>query len=147
MMEFRLKGIAAVVAGVLFVGVALSYRVFLHRDLVSDPEVKIRIENQLASEIAGDIVADAEAVQAAMDRGDFEEATALAEGVSTRRVEVEKLALRGTGEDVIVRATYTVNGPEGPREETGYFRFSHSPAFGWRYERETTAFSWYTKLF
>jgi hypothetical protein len=55
--------------------------------------------------------------------------------------------MKGRGEKIIIKAAYTVHRPEGDEEKTGYFRFSHTPVTGWRYKWQTTAFSWYSRLF
>lgn len=145
-MEIKLKGIPALLAGIVLVAGFLGYRAFLHQDLEASPEVRQLLELQLASEIAGSITADTEAIRERLDQGDPEAATALAAGTLQRRVEIGDLAMKGSGEDILVRAEYTVHGPDAPEAKTGYFRFSHSAITGWRYRRETTALSWYLKV-
>ena len=100
----------------------------------------------LMSEIAGGITADAKEIRAKIDSGDNEGATAIAEGTLKRKVEIDEIDMRGGGDDIIIRASYTVHGPDTPKAAVGYFRFSHSPITGWRYRRETTALSWYLKV-
>lgn len=145
-MEIKLKGTPALLVGVLIVAGFIGYRSYLHRDLEANPEVRQLLELHLSSEVAGAIVADTEAIRERMDRGDNEGASALAEGIVKRRVEIGDLAMRGGGESILVRAHYTVHGPGTPEPNTGYFRFSHSAITSWRYERETTALSWYLKV-
>lgn len=146
-MEIKLEGKAAGVAVVVAIVAMVGYRMFLHGDFATNPEVRQALETSLMSRIAGDVTADTEAIRAAMDRGDHEEAERLARGTLERKVTIEELAMRGGGDDVIVRATYVVHGPGGERRESGYFRFAHSTIGGWRYRYETNAMSWYLKLF
>lgn len=145
-MEIKLKGIPALLAGLVLVAGFIGYRAFLHQDLEASPEVRQLLEQHLSSEIAGAIVADTEAIRERMEQGDNEGASALAAGTLQRRVEIGDLAMKGSGEDILVRARVTVHGPDAPEPRTGYFRFSHSAITGWRYQRETTALSWYLKV-
>ncbi len=145
-MEIKLKGTPAILAAVLLAIGFVGYRAFLHSTLPDDPKVRQELELSLMSEIAGAITTDTEAIQAKMDSGDKEGAAKLAEGLLTRKIEIGELAMRGSGDNIIIRAHYTVHGPDGPEEAIGYFRFSHSPVTGWRYRRETTILSWYLKV-
>jgi hypothetical protein len=145
-MEIKLKGCPALLAGLALVAGFVGYRAFLHQDLEASPEVRQLLELHLSSEIAGAIVADTEAIRERLDQGDDGAASALAAGTVRRRVEIGDLAMKGTGDDILVRAHFTVHGPDAPESRTGYFRFSHSAITGWRYERETTALSWYLKV-
>lgn len=58
-----------------------------------------------------------------------------------------EMQLKGRGEDIVVKAVYTVHGPDKDVQKTGYFKFSHSTITGWRYRWETSALSWYLKFF
>jgi hypothetical protein len=145
-MEIKLKGIPAILAAVVLIGGMVGYRAFLHSTLPDDPKVRQELEIHLVSEIAGAITADTEKIRARMDSGDNEGAAKLAEGILKRKVEIADLDMRGGGDDIIIRARYIVHGPDAPRPEVGYFKFSHSTITGWRYRRETTALSWYLKV-
>lgn len=145
-MEIKLKGIPAILAVIALAFGFVGYRAFLHSTLPDDPKVRQELELNLMSEIAGGIMADADEIRAKIDSGDNEGATAIAEGTLKRKVEIDEIDMRGGGDDIIIRASYTVHGPDTPKSAIGYFRFSHSPITGWRYRRETTALSWYLKV-
>lgn len=146
-MELKLKGIPGIIAVVIIVAGLIGYRVFLQSDLSENPELRQQLETNLMPEIAGDIMADAKAMKEAIDRGDNKTATALATDSLKRKVEINALGMKGSGEDIIVKATYTVHGPKGMENKIGYFRYSYSAITGWRYRREVTVYSWYLKLF
>ena len=145
-MKFELKGTPAIIAIVLITIGVLGYRAFLHTNLPKDPKIRQQLEINLMSEIAGGITADTEAIKQAMSSGDNEKASALAQGMLKRKVGINKLALKGGGNNIIVKANYTIYGPNAPKKKTGFFKYSHSPITGWRYRQKVTALSWYLKL-
>lgn len=146
-MEIDLKGTPAVIALVLIIVAGIGYRMFLENDLKDNPELRRQLELNLMYEIAGDIISDSEAFRAALAMGDAATAETIGAGVLERKLTIKDLAMKGHGEKIIVRADYTVHGPDGSEDKTGYFKFSHSPITGWRYKWETSAFSWYLTLF
>ncbi len=146
-MEIDLKGTPAVIALVLILVAGLGYRMFLENDIKDNPELRSDLELNLMYEIAGDISSDVDAYKAAMARGDRDEAEALAEGTLKRKITINDLAMKGHGEKIIIKADYTVHGPDGPEDKIGYFKYSHSAITGWRYKWETSAVSWYLTLF
>ena len=145
-MEIKLKGLPAVLVAILAIGGFVGYRMFLQRDLALSDKVRREIKLSLTSEISGAISRDAEGVTQALDRGDKASAAKLAQRMRSYKVVVEDLSMRGSGEDIRVRAHYKVHGPDGVKSKVGYFKFSHSAITGWRYEYETTAFSYHMKL-
>jgi hypothetical protein len=146
-MEFQLKGWPAVIAIAAIVIGFIGYQFYLYDDLESNPEVRENLAMNLSHEIAGDIMADAEAVRSAMKSGEMEKAEAIGKGILERRVTIGDLAMKGRGENIVVKADYTVHGPDGDVSKTGYFNYSHSPITGFRYRRETTVLSWYMTFF
>lgn len=146
-MELNLKGAPAIIAAVIIIAAGLAYRMFLENDLKDNPELRRQLELNLMHEIAGDIMSDSEAFRAALARGDVETAETIGAGVLKRKLTINDLAMKGRDENIIIRADYTVFRPEGPEDKTGYFKFSHSPITGWRYRWQSSAFSWYLKLF
>jgi len=146
-MDINLKGTPAVIAIIVFVVFVIGYGMFLKDDLNDNPELRRDLELNLMHEIAGDISSDVNAIENAMASGDMEDAEELAEGLLKRKVTINDLAMKGHGEDIIVRANYTVYRPEGPEDKTGYFKYSHSLITGWRYKFQTSSVSWYLKLF
>lgn len=146
-MRIQLKGLPAITAAVVALAGFIGYRAFLHSSLPEDPKVRRELESCLMPELAGDISTDAEAIKKAIKKGDKAEASRLAEGLLTRKVEIQNLAMRGSGDDIIVKVTYAVHGPQGPQTHLGYYRFSYSIITGWHLRREVSSFSWYSKLF
>ncbi len=144
-MNVQLKGIAGAIIGViLLVGIG-AYQLFLRTDPEITAAMREELELHLTSEIADDVVRDAEAAQEALHRGDNEAAAQIAQRLLDRRVEIRDLDLRGGPGKWIVRATYTVHDPDGDREETGYFHMDYSSVTGWRYRREGTSWDWWMR--
>jgi hypothetical protein len=146
-MDVDLKGTPAIIALVIIIAAGIGYRMFLADDLNDNPKLRSQLELNLMYEIAGDISSDVDAYKAAMARGDREEAEELAEGTLKRKITINDLAMKGKGEKIIIKADYTVHGPDGSEDKVGYFKYSHSAITGWRYKLETSAFSWYLMLF
>ncbi|HHE65655.1 MAG TPA: hypothetical protein ENL09_06495 [Bacteroidetes bacterium] len=64
-----------------------------------------------------------------------------------QNVEITSLKARGRGGDVIARAKFLVNGGTPPDSKSvRYFKMKYSPVTGWRMERETSAISYYRKI-
>ncbi|MEZ4578815.1 MAG: hypothetical protein R2875_12660 [Desulfobacterales bacterium] len=61
------------------------------------------------------------------------------------RITIHDLAMKGRGRTSLCGRITPCSGRT--EIENRYFKFSHSPVTGWRYKRETTALSWYLKLF
>ena len=146
-MEVNLKGTPAIIALIIIVVAGLGYRMFLENDLKDNPKLRSQLELNLMYEIAGDISADVDAYEAAMAWGDSEEAEELAEGTLKRKITINDLAMKGKGEKIIIKANYTIHGPDGSEDKVGYFKYSHSAITGWRYKWEASALSWYLTLF
>jgi hypothetical protein len=145
--EVNLKGTPAIITLVIIIIAGFGYRMFLENDLKDNPELRRQLELNLMHEIAGDIISDSEAFRAALASGDVETAETIGAGVLERKITINDIAMKGHGEKIIVRADYTVHGPEGSENKTGYFQFSHTPITGWRYKWQVSAFSWYLTLF
>jgi hypothetical protein len=68
--------------------------------------------------------------------------------LALNEVEFASIAARGRGDDVVVKVEIRVSGEEPPDgKPVRYFRMSHSTVTGWRVRHETTALSYYLKLF
>jgi len=145
--KFKLKGIPAVLAVLLAAGGYVAYRTHLADDVKTNPKVKQELQILLMSEISKGISDDAAAVSAALKRGDKKAASAAAKNLGSRKVEVTDIAMRGAGDDIVIKADYIVHGPSGPESKTDYFQFSHSSIAGWRYEGYASIVSWYLKVF
>lgn len=146
-MEVDLKGTPAVIALVIIIIAGIGYRMFLENDLKDNQELRRQLELNLMYEIAGDIVSDSEAFRAALASGDLETAETIGAGVLERKLTINDLAMKGHGEKIIIKAGYTIHGPDGSEDKTGYFKYSHSTITGWRYKWKVSAFSWYLMLF
>lgn len=146
-MEFQLKGWPAVIVVVLAVGVVIGYRIHLHSNPEISAELEKKLEFDLMTELAGGISADAEAIDAALQRGDTRRAEQIGQDMLKRKVEIDDFDMRGGGDDIIVRAEYTLFGPGEPEPRVGYYRYSYSSLTGWQYQYETSVWSWRMKLF
>lgn len=146
-MEFKLKGLPAVIVGILVIAAAVSWQLYLRNDAIHDPSLRETLQQHLMVEIAGDQIADAEKVRAAIDAGDHATAERLGQGMLQREVIIDEVALRTGGEDNIVKVDYTVKGPDGPRTGTRYYYMSYSTVTGWRWESDATAMSWHLSFF
>jgi hypothetical protein len=133
-----LTGWPAVIVIVLALGIyGLTFVV--SREALDD-EALAPIRLQLQGEYALKLLPDVD--PATPDPGAVERITEL------DRLELTSVSARGSGEDVVVRVEPRVNGqvpPDG--REVRYYRMSYSTLTGWRVQHETTAFSYYTKLF
>jgi len=56
--------------------------------------------------------------------------------------------VRGRGDDIVVKVEVQVAGKDPPDgRRVRYFRMSHSSVTGWRMRYETSALSYYLKMF
>ena len=146
-MGIDLKGTPAIIALIIIIATGIGYRMFLENDLKDNSKLRSQLELNLMVEIAGDIGADVDAFKAAMARGDRDEAEELAEGTLKRKITINDLAMKGHGKKIIIKADYSIHGPDGSEDKIGYFKYSRSAITGWRYKWKTSAFSWYLTLF
>jgi hypothetical protein len=86
-----------------------------------------------------------------IDPGQMSEEELEAKGeelLSLSDVQFTSISARGRGDDIVVKVEIRVAGqvpPDG--KPVRYFRMSHSTVTGWRVRHETTALSYYLKLF
>ena len=146
-MKIDLKGTPAIIALIIIIAAGIGYRMFLENDLKDNPELRRQLELNLMYEIAGKISADSDAMRDALASGDMETAETIGTGVLERKLTINDLAMKGHGEKIIIKADYTIHGPDGSEDKIGYFQFSHSTITGWRFKWKTSAFSWYLMLF
>jgi hypothetical protein len=133
-----LTGWPAVIVIILAVGIYGLTFVVSRRAL--DDEALAPIKLQLQGEYASALLPGVD--PAAPDPEAVKRITEL------EQLELTSVSARGSGEDVVVRVEPRVNGqipPDG--KEVRYYRMSYSTLTGWRVRHETTAFSYYTKLF
>ncbi len=78
-----------------------------------------------------------------------QEAEARAEELlSLNEVVFTSIKARGRGDDIVVKVEVQVAGKDPPTgDPVRYFKMSHSTVTGWRVRWETTALSYYLKLF
>jgi len=63
-------------------------------------------------------------------------------------IEFTSIKARGRGDDIVVKVEVRVSGQEPPDgRPVRYFRMEHSVVTGWRVRHQTTALSYYLKLF
>jgi hypothetical protein len=133
-----LTGWPAVVAIILAVGIYGLAFVASRKAL--DDEALAPIRLQLQGEYASALLP---AVNPAAP-----DSEAVARLTELDQLELVSVSARGSGEDVVVRVEPRINGrvpPDG--KEVRYYRMSYSTLTGWRMRYETTAFSYYTRLF
>jgi len=144
---FTLKGIPAIILILVLAGGYVGYRLFLQNDLEVNPQLHSQIETQLTTELAGGITRDLDAVEVALKKGDKEQAEAFAQRALQRKVTMDDLAMRPTNDGILVKAEYTLTGPDGEEKKTGYYLFTHGALGGWSYQRESSELSWKLALF
>lgn len=138
-MKFQFKGIAAVLVIVAVIGFAAFSTRVARSDL--DTGAATEVTRILASEYART------EMRSIADAGELSK-EALESLLATQNVELASIKARGRPEHMIVRVNVQVNGAAPPDgRAVRYFQMTHSLATGWRVDRETTAFSYYTKLF
>lgn len=141
-MKLELKGWKAVAALAVVIAVLVgtfrAERSTLESEAADELKVWIRSE-YLARGLHG------------VDPGEISDEELQAKGeelLSLNEVELTSIAARGRGDDIVVKVEIRVAGEEPPDgKPVRYFRMSHSTVTGWRVRRETTALSYYLKLF
>ncbi|NIN71261.1 MAG: hypothetical protein GTO46_04850 [Gemmatimonadetes bacterium] len=141
-MKIELKGWKAIAAlAVIVVVLVATFRAersTLETEAADELKVWIRSE-YLARGLHG------------VDPGQLSEEELEAKGeelLSLSDVQFTSISARGRGDDIIVKVEIQVSGGEPPDgKPVRYFRMSHSTVTGWRVRRETTALSYYLKLF
>lgn len=64
------------------------------------------------------------------------------------RIEITSVHARGSGDDTVVRVEFTINGEEPPDGASPrYYYMNYSTITGWTMDFETSAMSYYLKLF
>lgn len=144
---FTLKGIPAIILILLLAGGYVGYRLYLQEDLEGNPQLRSQIETQLRVELSGGMSRDLDAVETALQKGDKDQAEAFAERAMQRKATIDELAMRQTNDGIIVKADYTLTGPDGDVEKTGYYLFTHGAVGGWSYQRESSELSWNLAIF
>jgi hypothetical protein len=141
-MKLELKGWKAIAALTLIIVILVATfraeRSTLESEAADELKVWIRSE-YLARGLHG------------VDPGQLTEEELQAKGeelLSLSEVQFTSISARGRGDDIVVKVEIRVSGEEPPDgKPVRYFRMSHSTVTGWRVRRETTALSYYLKLF
>ena len=141
-MKLELKGWKAIAAllviGGVLAGTFLAERSTLESEAADELKLWIRSE-YLARGMHG------------IDPGQLteEEMEAKAEELlSLSDVQFTSIKARGRGDDIVVKVEIRVAGQPPPDgKPMRYFKMSHSTVTGWRVRWETTALSYYLKLF
>ncbi len=141
-MKVQLKGLPAVLVIVVIV-VGAAGKFYLERSTLESEAVE-RIKLQLQGEYSARELSnvDVDQLSAAELEAAAEQLMSLSDIVFT------STAARGKGDDVVVRVEISVAGKDPPDGKgVRYYVMSHSVVTGWHLERETTALSYYLKLF
>lgn len=141
-MKIELKGWKAIAAlaviAVVLVATFRAERSTLETEAADELKVWIRSE-YLSSGMVG------------MDPSQMTEEELQAKGeelLGLSDVQFTSIGARGRGDDVVVKVEIRVDGEEPPDGKSlRYFKMSHSAVTGWRVRHETTALSYYLKLF
>ncbi len=111
-----------------------------------DPKLRAAIDRELLSKMGGSIGTVLEDI----DPADSASIDALVEmsnsaNIAVHSVRVSKPLLAfGSSDDAIVRVEYTLPGQSA---ETDFWRFEHSIAGGWRYQRPSSIVAYYLNFF
>ncbi len=140
----RLTGWKALVALAVLAGF-LGYRSYAMRaTLATEAADELRLWLGAEYQAAG-----LPALERALAAGDRAAAERSATEILARdRIAFVDLRARGTPDDVVVRAEIAVDGRPPPvGAAVRYFRMQYSAVTGWRLARETTAVSYYLRIF
>jgi len=134
-------------AVILIIVILVAWRVFVIR--AEAPEaVKEPLREALAVEYAGQALPSIEASVAANDLDSLSKRFSNLK-TTMETIEVSSITARTASEDgIYIRAEVRVNGGDPPDGRTvRYFLFGRSSIAGWHYQRDATAFEYYTTLF
>jgi hypothetical protein len=132
---------------VLLLVVFVAWRVHAIRAEAPDA-VKEPLREALAVEYAGQALPGIEASVAANDLESFSKRFSNLK-TTMETIEVSSITARTMAQDgIYIRAKVRVNGGDPPDGKTvRYFLFGRSSLTGWHYQRDATAFEYYTTLF
>jgi len=141
--QIQLKGWPAVAVGAVAV-LLLAFKVFLVHDTLG-PEQLEEVRLALQARYSGARLDD---LRTAMEGGSDAEAARVATEIQAmQKIEFVSIKARGTG-PVIARLEIEVDGGDPPDgQRVRYYLLEHSTLAGWRVKRESSAWSYYTKLF
>jgi len=141
-MSMELKGWKAIAVLAVIAAIVGGKFLLEHRTLGTEAAEALKLELQgeyLSGATAG---LDLDAMSDSEMQAKGEELLGLA------RLDLPSIKARGSGDDVVVRVEIRVDGKEPPDgRSVRYYRMSHSSITGWRVRSETTALSYYLKLF
>jgi hypothetical protein len=136
--EVVVRGWPALIIILIFVTTGAAYRIYLHRNLQLDPQARKSIESSItASVYRGLLRKEAEGE-------DLEE---LGRQIAGTKVEVHDMKMRGSSDEIVVRARYSIHRPDTTETRIGYFKCSHSFLMGWTCEYEVSIWRWYIEFF
>ncbi len=144
-MQFQLKGWAAVPFILLVLGF-VGYRAVSARsslDGQAGEQIKLHLRGVYASGNLDELrTAHAEGRSEGVQQG-------IDKILDLNSIELETIGVKGSTEDeIVVKCRVTVAGlapPDG--KPIRYYRLKHQVAFGWKVDREVSAWSYYGKLF
>lgn len=137
-MHTRLKGLPAIllcVALAVFGG---------FRSLTAGADLEPQVAQELARRLGAEYVGQQLRGVAVEDLTPAKVDSVLA----SQNVTFASIDARGRRNDMVVRAEILVDGrPPADGSHVRYYRVSHGAVTGWRVERETTAFAYYSRIF
>ena len=142
--KMSFKGWKAV-AALIVVAFLMGFRFFMMGN-ADDPKLDKEVRKELMLELGG----QTQQQLASLDPMDAQGALDLAEKFNADKIEIHSLrtskplpGLSDSG-DIIVQVDYTL--PGGTRQKE-FWLFKHSLIAGWRYQRPSTALSYYLNFF
>lgn len=138
--KIQLTGRKALV--VLFIVLAIGGYRYYTRQTTVDAGAKEKIQTWLFSEYAR------KALGKIKTEGIENLTEAEVEGVlNLEKIQIKSIKARGRRDDVVVRVEFMVDGKPPPDgKSVRYFKMRHSLITGWSMKRNTTALSYYLKL-
>ena len=149
-LNVKLTGWTAVL-GVLVLAGVVVFRIVTFNDQTNDEDLMRSLETELMSDYYPDEVAR---LSAAMDEGDRENLSRVAESVTSAKANIESVQTSAplfsfsSRKEVVVKVVYSLKDSVGKRDrKTKYYLYRHG-AIGnsWQYKYETSIVRYYLNL-
>ena len=136
--EMVVRGWPALIIILIFVATGAAYRIYLHRSLQIDPQARKAIESSIIANVYRGLLGKEVQGEAVEELG---------RQIAGTKVEVQDLKMRGSSDEIVVRARYRIHRPDTIESKIGYFKCSHSFLLGWTCEYEVSIWRWYIEIF